>query len=330
MEHLDREPEAYLATQKTKMAVVENLGLLLGSAVPSFMDTLKFIRQSQENAEQLRIQRARLAADQRVAELRQRIEDLQAVDDVRQAVFTEGDTRWNTAYVDAITNVGKEQADALFFRGEDPVVMTESDLDSVMDLTKRVTATGGAGGAGLTAEQRAKLDYYKGIVDFQEQGVNNLRTERSNLVAERDRYGPSTEQFSQVQSLITGLDNEIGQRNEALGIARTDLQIIILNPELDFGGVTDRRKQIIELSRQREPAQVGGGQAFMRPGAPVQEFSPTEWITTYTPYNLQGPEREVRPTAQDTTEAKQILEQFREQDDETLRIMGREVSTELY
>jgi hypothetical protein len=311
------------------MAVVENLGLLLGSAVPSFMDTLKFIRQSQENAEQLRIQRARLAADQRVAELRQRIEDLQAVDDVRQAVFTEGDTRWNTAYVDAITNVGKEQADALFFRGEDPVVMTESDLDSVMDLTKRVTATGGAGGAGLIPEQKNKIDYYKGIVDFQEQGVNNLRTERSNLVAERDRYDPDMPQYREVQNLITGLDNEIGERNEALGIARTDLQIIILNPELDFGGVTDRRKQIIELSRQREPAQVGGGQAFRQPGAPVQEFSPTSWSTTYTPYNLQGPEREVRPTAQDTTGARQMIEQFREQDDETLRMMGG-VSPELY
>lgn len=311
------------------MAVVENLGLLLGSAVPSFMDTLKFIRQSQENAEQLRIQRAKLAADQRVAELRQRIEDLQAVDDVRQAVFTEGDTRWNTAYVDAITNVGKEQADALFFRDEDPVVMTESDLDNVMDLTKRVTATGGAGGAGLTPEQKNKIDFYKGQLDFQEQGVNSLRTERSRLVAERDQWDATATQYRQVQNLIEGIDSEIGERNEALGIARIDLQTIILNPEFDFGQVTESRNRIIESSRQREPAQVGGGQSLRRPGAPVQEFSPTSWISTYTPYNLQGPGREVRPTAQDTTESRQMLDEFRKQDDETLRILGG-VSPELY
>jgi hypothetical protein len=309
------------------MAVVENLGLLLGSAVPSFMDTLKFIRQSQENAEQLRIQRARLAADQRVAELRQRIEDLQAVDDVRQAVFTEGDTRWNTAYVDAITNVGKEQADALFFRGEDPVVMTESDLDSVMDLTKRVTATGGAGGAGLIPEQKNKIDYYKGIVDFQEQGVNNLRTERSNLVAQRDQFNTGATQYGRMQQQIDNLDSEIQRREQGLSVARRDLQNAIENPDLSFGGIEDRTKEQIELlQRSTTPTQIQGGSSFGPPS--VFGFPQPPTYPAGSPLNSAtiNPRIEVNqgvtPTAQDTTGARQMLEQLREQDQEALRILG--------
>lgn len=310
------------------MAAVENLGLLLGSAVPSFMDALKFVRQSQENAEQLRIQRAKLAADQRVAVLNQRLRDLQAVDDVRQAVFTQGDTRWNVAYTDAVTNVGEDRANALFFRDGDPVQMTEDDIDSVMDLTKRTTASGGGIGDGLTTRQKEVLEYFKDAVDFEEQGVNLLRTKMSDLLAEQGQYDSDSSQYQYLQGEIINLDRQISDRNNSLRNARLDLQTIILNPDFDFEDVSNRRNEVLELSQDGGATQIGGGDLFQRDVfGPRQQQSYPE----YSPAN--PPRREVdqgvTPTAQDTTRSRQLLEGFRMSEDEALRVMGG-LSPELY
>ena len=305
------------------MAAVENLGLLLGSAVPSFMDALKFVRQSQENAEQLRIQRAKLAADQRVAVLNQRLRDLQAVDDVRQEVFTQGDTRWNVAYTDAVTNVGEDQANALFFSNGDPVPMTEPDLDSVMELNRRTTASGGGGGVGdgLTAMQKRVYDYYKDRVDSEEQGINSLRTERARLVAERDELPTTSYQYSQVDNLVRGYDRQISERRNRLDNALLDLRIIIRNPDLDFQGVEDKRGQILELSRDGGDTQIGGGDLFQR-----DVFGPRQQQSYPAGSPLNYPRREVdqgvTPTAQDTIQSRQLLEGFNRSDEDEMMIMG--------